>query len=498
MFKYTPTTTLILFLATALAKAVPAPTIVSCLTDNGLNVEVSQSPDWQSSTTPFNARFHYTPTAIVYPRQPTDVSKAVQCAVQHDVHVSPLSGGHSYSASGYGSKDGSLVIIFRDMTNVSYIGDGTVEVEPGIRLGDFALELHDKYGRAMAHGICPFVGLGGHAGYGGWGLSSRNWGLLIDQVVGADLVLANGTSVHVSKTEYPDLFWGIRGASSSFGIVTRYTMQTHAAPASVIRFAFNFIDPSRSPERFANILDAYQVWGLAAPKEIGIVANVWQGGKVIEMAGYYMGSQTDFDRVIASLLSATGPPNATYVQERDWIAALTEADGGAPLSTNGTAEQHDIFYAKSLVVPTDSPLTTDALAALVKYYTSASLPDNMSWFIQFELWGGGNSAISSVDAAATAYPHRDHHWTCQFYGRATDSWPSQGTAYVNGLVNAITDNMQGTQFGAYANYLDPELAGWRAKYYTDNYLRLAKIQEEVDPRGVFMKAQNIGAPDLYL
>lgn len=273
-------------------------------------------------------------------------------------------------------------------------------------------------------------------------------------------------------------------------------MQTHEAPTSVIRFAYNFIDPDCSPEKFANVVHAYQSWGLTAPKEIGMVANVWQGGKDVEMTGYYMGSQADFDSVIAPLLSATGQPNATYVQERNWTAALTEADGGSSLSTKGTPDIHDIFYVKSLVVPEDSPLKKEALAALAKYYTSNAVPANFSWFVQFELWGGGNSAISSVDPRATAYPHRRHHLTCQFYGRSTASWSSQNTAYVKGLVNAIADNSQETRFGAYANYLDPELAGWREKYYAGNYARLANIQKEADPQGVFMKAHNIGAPDV--
>ncbi|KAJ7103649.1 glucooligosaccharide oxidase [Mycena belliarum] len=494
MFKYY---TLFLLLATALANPLPPSPIASCLTDHGLNVETSQD-----APTPFNNRYiGITPAAIVYPAQTSDVAKAVQCAVQHDVRVSAVSGGHSYSASGYGSQDGHLVIIFRDMAQVLNYNsdDGVVTVQPGARLGDFALELYDKYHRAMAHGICPYVGLGGHAGFGGWGLSSRNWGLLIDQIVGADLVLANGTSTHVSRTQNADLFWAIRGASSSFGVITQFTMQTHQAPASVIRFAYNFINPSGQaldPETFASIMHAYQVWGLTAPKEIGIVANVWQEGKTIEMTGYYTGTQADFDRVIAPLLSGTGQPSTAYVQERDWIAALTEADGGSSLSTKGTVEPHDTFYAKSLVVPSSSPLTVDALKALVHRYASTPPPNNMTWFIQFELWGGGNSVISSVDAGATAYPHRQHHWTVQFYGRAaTASWPSQGTAFMNGLVNAVTDNMQGTRFGAYANYLDPELLGWREKYYAGNYARLARIQEEMDPRGVFMKADNIGAPE---
>ncbi|KAJ7282834.1 FAD-binding domain-containing protein [Mycena rebaudengoi] len=491
--------TLFLLLATSHANPISrAATLVSCLTDHGLNVEVSQSPGWDAATTPFNTRFHYKPKAMVYPTQTSDVSKAVQCAVQFNVHVSALSGGHSYSASGYGSEDGALVIAFRDMAQiVGYrASDGTATIQPGTRLGDVALELHDKYGRAMAHGICPYVGVGGHAGFGGWGLSSRNWGLLIDQIVAADVVLANGTAVHVSHTENSDLFWAIRGASSSFGIVTQYTFKTHEAPKTVIRYAFNFNDPDRSPEKFAKLLHEYQAWADTAPKEMGIVANVWQLGKDVELAGFYMGSQGDFNRTAEALLAATGPPSTTYIQERDWIAALVEASGGSSLSTKGASDIHEIFFAKSLVVPSNAIITESALSALATYFTKTQLPDTLSWFIQFELWGGRYSTISSVPADATAYPHRSHLLTVQFYVRSTASWTTQGTAFGNGLVRTVTDNMKQVSFGAYANYLDPELRGWREKYYAGNYERLERTQRKVDPQGMFMKAQNIGAPDL--
>jgi FAD/FMN-containing dehydrogenase len=116
-------------------------------------------------------------------------------------------------------------------------------IQSGIRLGDMASELDSKYSRAMAHGTCPWVGwvpriarlpsncsstcsLGGHAGFGGWGLASRNWGLVIDQVlnmsfnlpspnvltviaqvIAAELVQADGTVVNVSATERPELYW---------------------------------------------------------------------------------------------------------------------------------------------------------------------------------------------------------------------------------------------------------------------------------------------------
>ncbi|KAJ6594354.1 FAD-binding domain-containing protein [Mycena capillaripes] len=473
-----------------------ASTLVSCLNSNGLKVEVSQNSTWQTSTSAFNTRFHYSPGAIVYPTQTSDVAKAVQCAARSGVRVSALSGGHSYSASGYGSQNGALVIMFRDMMQISYrSSDETATIQPGARLGDIALELNDKYGRALAHGVCPYVGIGGHAGFGGWGFASRNWGLLIDQVVAAELVLANGTVVQVSKTQYSDLFWALRGAASSFGIVTQYTLKTHQAPATVVRYSYSFNNPNLSVDEFARLLDSYQTWGRTAPKELGIEANVWQGGKVVELGGYYMGSLSDFKVLSGSLLLATGPPNTTYVQERSWVTALVEVNGGSSLSTKGKPDTHDTFFAKSLVIPTASPLTKTALSALAKHFATTQIPSTLSWFIQFELWGGGNSAISSLPSTATAYPHRAHLWTIQFYARSTSGWPAQGTAFVNGMVSSITDSMKGTTFGAYANYLDPLLDGWRDKYYATNYGRLATLQKQVDPQGVFMKAQNIGAPE---
>ncbi|KAJ7738833.1 glucooligosaccharide oxidase [Mycena maculata] len=488
-------------LASALANQVflgSSSTLTSCLVNNSLNFEVSHNSTWPNDTTPFNLRYlgHYTPAAIVYPTLTSHVVAAVKCANESGIHVSALSGGHSYSASGYGSQNGTLVIMFRDMAQITYnSSDATATIQPGARLGDVALELN-KHGRAMAHGLCPYVGVGGHAGFGGWGLSSRSWGLLIDQVVAADLVLANGTERHVSDLQYPDLFWAIRGASSSFGIVTQYIFKTHQAPATVIRYAYGYQNPNLSEDAFAKLLTSYQTWGYTAPKEIGIVANVWNGGKLVELGGYYMGNLSDFTRISCSLLQATGSPNTMYVENRTWVAALIEVAGATTLSTIGKPDDPRTFFAKSLVTPTHSPLKNTSLAMFARYFAQASIPPTTSWFVQFELWGGRDSVIMSIPANGTAYPHRDHLWTIQFYAYSDATWSETDTNFVNGMVSAITYNMDGTTLGAYANYIDPTLTGWQSKYYAGNYARLAAIQKEVDPRGVFMKAQNIGAPEI--
>ncbi|KAJ7071990.1 FAD-binding domain-containing protein [Mycena amicta] len=488
---------LILALVLAIPLASASQTLLSCLNKNRLNVEGPQNSTWQTSTAAFNMRLHYTPAAIVYPATATDVSKAVKCAITMGVRVSPMSGGHSYSASGYGSQNGALVISFRDMAQISYNPDTAMAaVQPGARLGDVALALN-KAGRALAHGVCSYVGVGGHSGFGGFGVASRNWGLLIDQMVSVDIVLANGTLVYASSSKNSQLFWAVRGAAPSFGIVTQYTYKTHKAPASVVRFSYGFSNPDLSSDHFANVISAYQFWGASAPKEMGINANVGDSGRTVELGGYFMGNMDDFKRISSELLSFTGPPNGSYVQVRSWIDALTEVNGGTPLETKSKPDVHDTFYAKSLVTPADWPLTKASLSALAAHFSATQLPTSLSWFIQFELWGGGNSAISSVASTATAYPHRSHLFTIQFYASSSSpgTWPARGTSLLNGMVDAITDANKGTEFGAYGNYIDPELSGWQEMYYAGNYPRLEALKKVFDPRGVFMKAQNIGAPD---
>ena len=91
----------------------------------------------------------------------------------------------------------------------------------------------------MAHGTCPYVGSGGHAGQGGFGLLSRAWGLLADQITSLEIVTADGSILDASHTENEDLFWAATGAGASFGIITSFTATTHQAPDSV-SFSYSF------------------------------------------------------------------------------------------------------------------------------------------------------------------------------------------------------------------------------------------------------------------
>ena len=132
---------------------------------------------------------------------------------------------HSYIANGLGGKSGSVVVDLSGLTQISVASSGLATISTGNRVGDIATALNDK-GRALPHGICPYLGIGGHAcmltflslvvvlsyslgpAFGGWGITSRMWGLTLDTVQSLDIVLANGTIATVSGSD--DLFW-VRG-----------------------------------------------------------------------------------------------------------------------------------------------------------------------------------------------------------------------------------------------------------------------------------------------
>ena len=142
---------------------------------------------------------------------------AVKCGANTQIPVVARSGGHSYAGYGVGGQDGSLVVDLSALKNITYAnGHQQATVQTGNRLGDIAVNLWNNGQRALPHGTCPNVGSGGHTSYGGFGFLSRFGGLLLDRVVSAEVVLANGTVVTASKDSHADLFWVSRSSLQKY------------------------------------------------------------------------------------------------------------------------------------------------------------------------------------------------------------------------------------------------------------------------------------------
>jgi len=201
-------------LALAAAAAATTPTadtsLTTCLTSASVPFLLPSNRTWTSYATTYNARLPYSPLAIVLPSTTSHVSSAVLCASARGVPVQAKSGGHSYASfSSGGNTDQSTLVI--DLENFQSIAiDKTsyvAAVGAGVRLGNLALGIYEQGKRALAHGTCPGVGIGGHFTHGGYGYSSRAYGLAMEQIVAVDVVLANGTFVKASREEWSDVFW---------------------------------------------------------------------------------------------------------------------------------------------------------------------------------------------------------------------------------------------------------------------------------------------------
>ncbi|KAG8897732.1 hypothetical protein FRB99_007966, partial [Tulasnella sp. 403] len=247
----------------------------ACLAASKVTTLTSSSSGYAKAILPFNRRLQYKPAALVYPTSSSDVSKVIQCASASKISVVARSGGHSYASYGLGGKDGSLVIDLSKMKSLTVDSNtGYAVSQTGNLLGDLAQGIWDQGQRALPHGTCPYVGTGGHASYGGFGLYSRTEGLLLDRIVSAEVVIANGTVLNVSSSSHPDLFWALRGSAPSYGIVTAWTFATLPAPPVLINYHITW-SSSISRSQAISILDAVQQFAASGPpKELNVVLTL--------------------------------------------------------------------------------------------------------------------------------------------------------------------------------------------------------------------------------
>ncbi|KAI5479407.1 elongation factor 1-gamma [Pseudohyphozyma bogoriensis] len=505
------------FLATTVdASPVLAPradpsAVVSCLVSNGLSPITASSSSYGPATAAFNQRVQPSPLAVVRPTTPGNVRKAVNCARGRGVPVSALGGRHSYASYGFGGTDGaSLVLDMSAFQGVWVYSNGTAKVGAGARLGDIALELGNK-GRALPHGVCPFVGIGGHASFGGFGISSRMWGLTIDRIIGLDVVLSNGTIVtNLNAKKDSNLFWAMRGAGPDFGVITAFYFKTLAAPSVVINFKYTWYHWSFTPAQAADLFLKYQTFvsfthgRLHAPPELGITFTVSPSySKIVEISGAYHGTMDDFHYTMVAFVESFPTGYERVVSQNSWLGNLQLLAGSQSLDTrnSGQSDYRDDFYVKSLMTPSDYPLTKAAMESFFRYVFGAST--TTKWFVEVNLYGGAGSAINAVSTSTNSFGGRGRLLNFQIYASSPTygpPYPQEGITFVKGVYNSIQQPMAAvwnshTKPSAYVNYVDPLLtaAEVRDQYWGSQYPRLAQLRGVYDPQKVFSNPQSIVA-----
>src|SRR5271163_2737486 len=217
-------------------------------------------PDYDAVRSLYNGMIDKTPVMIARCADVADVVTAVNFARQNDLQVAIRGGGHN--GPGLGSVDDGLMIDLSMMKGVRVNPvDRTVRVGPGCTQGDVDHATH-IYGLAVPAGIVSTTGIAGLTLGGGTGYLTRKYGLTIDNLVEANLVLADGRFVSASAAENPDLFWAIRGGGGNFGIVTSFLFR--GCPVDQV-----FAGPMLwEMEHARELLQWYREVALALPEEL--------------------------------------------------------------------------------------------------------------------------------------------------------------------------------------------------------------------------------------
>jgi len=460
------------------------------------------SSDWNTDILPFNQRLPFTPAAIAVPTSIPHVQGAIACGTQFGYKINAKGGGHSYASHSLGGENGHLVIELDRMYNVTLNSTTNVAVvQAGARLGHVLTQLDSQGKRAFSTGTCPGVGVSGHALHGGYGFSSRKYGLATDWIVGAQMVLANGTLIHVSATENPDIFWAIRGAGSNFGVIVSYEFNTFAQPSQVTYFTVTANWNANNMQ--ANMLALENYTRYSMPAELTMRYSINPGGQN-EFEGMYYGNKTGLQTALAPLFNNVSPKlslgsstTTTFMGAFDYYAYTPATDPTYPYNTVSPIEhpdaknlhtdkhQQENFYAKSLVV---NHLNGTAAQAFVNYIFTQGPSNTRQWWLQLDLHGGANSAVTNGDFSTSSYAHRDKIFLMQFYDRVySGSYPSTGFSFLNGWVSSITNNLNASDWGMYINYADSTLdrATAQSAYYGASLPRLQALKAALDPSEVF-------------
>ncbi|KAK3938847.1 FAD-linked oxidoreductase sord [Diplogelasinospora grovesii] len=435
---------------------------------------------------PLNLAVDVTPVAVIRPRNAEEVSAVVKCAAQNNIKVQAKSGGHSYANYGLGGEDGAISV---DLVNFQYVWVNTTadswqaHIGAGGRLGDIDDELH-KYGRAFAHGVCPGVGIGGHATIGGLGPMSRLWGSALDHIEEVEVVTADGSILRASTTQNSDLFFALRGAAAGFGIITEFVMRTHPEPPSVIQYTYNF-----QFSRLLEMVDFFEAWQnlIADPKldrRLGTEFTLYPLGARVTATWY--GTEAEFTK--SGIMDRLPSGNDTIaINEETWFGSLLK---DAQREALRLGDIPNPFYSKSLGLTRNDLLSRKDIIDLFDWVDNAN-KGTLAWFIIFDATGG---KMTDTPTDATAYAHRDKVYFYQSYAINVLNVTSTTRAFISDFHENLLQKIPGKgPHGTYPGYIDPALGDGPAQreYWMSNLPRLEEIKAKWDPKDVFHNPQSV-------
>jgi FAD/FMN-containing dehydrogenase len=407
------------------------------------------------------------PACVLRPHSVSDVQVAVRYAVEAGLVLSVRGGGHGFP--GFATNDGGVVIDLSRLAAVELVDRARhiVRIGGGATWGEVAAGLA-PHGLAISAGDTRSVGVGGLTLAGGIGWKVRKYGLALDQLLGAEIVIADGTVVHATAQDDPELFWAVRGGGGNFGVVTAFEFMAHPTtevfsgritfPASeTARVLQGWADHLRSaPDELTSVVTLANPanGGPQAPVEVGVVFD----GDVSERAA----EAIDPIRRLGTVIDDDIEPRA-YDE--------TLADGATPppgirfLSRSGFVDRSSVPEALQLLAETAVSPGSPAIG--VRSVTGAA---------------------SRVPVDATAYAHRRAELMIVTLAAGPAPAIDAAERTLDSIWRALTPHVT----GAYGSFLSSASAADVAAIYPpETFRRLAVIKREYDPGNVFASNHNV-------
>ncbi len=432
--------------------------------------------DYDEARAVYNGMIDRRPGLIARCTDAADVIAAVDVARRHDLLVSIRGGGHN--AGGLGVCDDGLVIDLSAMRGVRVDPVAqTVRVEGGCTWGDVDHATH-AFGLAVPSGIISTTGVGGLTLGGGLGHLSRRYGLTIDNLIAADVVLADGRFVTASADEHPELFWALRGGGGNFGVVTSFEFRAH--PVGEI-----IGGPTLWPiERAAEVLRFYDDLMQSAPRDLnGFFAFMTVPPvppfpeelhlrKMCAVVWCYTGPPEAADAIFAPI-AAFGPPALHGVHAMPFPALQSAFDGLYPPG--------DQWYWKADFV---DELSDEAIARHVEH--GAGLPTMQSTMHLYPIDGAAGDPAPDD----TAFAYRGSRYGMVIVGVDPDPVRKPDlVSWARAYWQAVHPYSAG---GAYVNMMMHDEGEDRVRAsYRGNYERLVAAKRRYDPENRFRVNQNI-------
>ena len=436
---------------------------------------------YDSARTIWNAMIDRRPGLAVRCLGAADIMLAVKFARAEGLLLSVRGGGHNIA--GNAVCDGGLLIDLSLMKSVQIDAQArTARVEPGALLSDFDKEAQ-AFGLVTPLGINSTTGVAGLALGGGFGWTTRKFGLTVDNLIAAQVVTADGKLVRASASENADLFWALRGGGGNFGIVTSFEFKLHALGPEVMSglIVHPFADAAALLPQFRRVIadapDELTVWAVMrdAPPLPFIPAN-WHGKKVLVFAACYTGDMKEGEKAMKPL-RALGKPIADVIGPHPFTGWQAAFD---PLLTPGARnywKSHDF-----------ADLSDAAIKVIVGAAEQMPSPECEVFIAHV----GG--AMGRVAPDAMAWSNREAHFVMNAHARWRD--PAQDNpciAWARQLFDATAPFATGS---VYVNFMPDDEPGRVEKAYGKNYRRLAEIKRRYDPDNLFRMNQNIRPTEL--